>query len=78
MAGKPQDRPVIREERASRADGGDPMYDPEMSLYDNSGSLVVTIPSTVQDIHGFDIGDEVTLEIYPDGIWIGAGDETDE
>lgn len=64
---------MVQEERASRSDGGEPMYNPEMSLYNSGGCLVVTIPSTVQDIHGFGIGDEVTLEVYSDGIWIGAG-----
>lgn len=74
MAGKPQDSSIIKQERASRADGGEPMYDPEMSLYPNNGSLVMTIPTTVRDIHGFETGDKVTIEVYSDGIWIGAGD----
>lgn len=74
MAGKPQDNPMIQEERASRADGGQPMYDPDMSMYDNGGSVVVAIPSSARKIHGFEAGDDVTVEIYPDGIWIGAGD----
>jgi len=78
MAGKPQDNPMIQDERASRADGGTPMYDPEMSLYDNSGSLVVAIPSTARKVLDFEAGDSARVEIYPDGIWIGSEGETDE
>jgi len=73
MGGKPQDQPMIRNERASRADGGEPMYDPEMSLYPNGGSVSVTIPSAARKIHNWECGDDVVVEIYPDGIWIGAG-----
>ena len=67
---------MIQQERAKRADGGEPMYDPDMSMYRNGGSLVVGIPSTAQKILDFETG-EYTVEIYPDGIWISAegGDE---
>jgi len=34
----------------------------------------MTIPTTVRDIHDFETGDTVTIEVYADGIWIGAGD----
>jgi len=78
MAGKPQDRQMIQNERAKRADGGEPMYDPEMSIYDNGGSLVIGIPSVAQKIHGFTKGDKPNVEIHPDGIWIGAGGGGDE
>lgn len=77
MAGKPQDRQMIQNERAKRADGGQPMYDPEMSIYDNGGSVVIGIPSVAQKIHNFASGDTATVEIYPDGIWIGRGDSDD-
>lgn len=73
MAGKPQERPGIQERRASRADGGEPLYDPELSLYNNNGSVVVAIPPSARNIHGLEIGDKVTVEIYRDGIWIGSG-----
>jgi len=62
---------MIQNERAKRADGGEPMYDPEMSIYDN-------IPSVAQKIHGFTKGDTPNVEIHPDGIWIGAGGGGDE
>lgn len=74
MAGKPQERPAIQEERASRADGGEPLYDPELSLYNNNGSVVVAVPPSARNIHDLEIGDKVIVEIYRDGIWIGPSD----
>ena len=67
---------MIQHERAKRADGGQPMYDPLMSIYGNGGSVVIGIPSVAQKIHNFRCGDKARVEIYPDGIWIGA--DTDE
>lgn len=74
MAGKPQERPAIQEGRASRADGGEPLYDPELSLYNNNGSVVVAVPPVARNIHGLEIGDTVTVEIYRDGVWIAPSD----
>ena len=79
MAGKPQDHPMIRDKRASRADDGEPLYDTEMSLIPHGGSVSITIPSMARKMHSFDAGRSAVVEIYADGIWIGAGgDETDE
>jgi len=77
MAGKPQDHPMIRDERATRADDGEPLYDTEMSLMQNGGSVSITIPSMSRKMHSFAAGEEATVEIYPDGIWIhnGGNDE---
>jgi len=41
----------------------------------NSG--VVTIPVTARYILGIDVGDDVSVEVYDDGIWISDGG-TDE
>jgi hypothetical protein len=70
MAGKPQDHPMIQNERAKRADGGEPLYDEEMSLYNNGGSVVVGVTSFACKVHSLALGDTVRVETYPDGIWI--------
>ena len=65
---------MIRDERATRADDGEPLYDTEMSLMQNGGSVSITIPSMSRKMHSFAAGEEATVEIYPDGIWITSGD----
>ena len=78
MAGKPEDRPMVQRELANRADDGEPLYDTDMSLIDNGGSVAVTVPSMARKIHGFTLGDGANIEIYADGIWISPGGGVDE
>jgi len=77
MAGKPQDRPMIHEERAQQTESGEPMYDPKRSLYRNGGSVAISIPSEAVNMLGFRAGEKRTVEIYDTGIWIPRG-EPDE
>ena len=75
MAGSPEDKPMVREERKRRAAAtGDPLYDREQSLVQMGNSGGVTIPKTARDILDFDLGDNVSVEVYNDGIWIPRGD----
>ena len=74
MAGRPEDKPMVREERKRRAAAvGEPLYDREQSLSQMGNSGVVTIPVTAREILGFDIGDDLTVEVYDDGVWIQGG-----
>jgi len=73
MAGKPQSRPTIRDERARRADGGEPLNSEEMSLRWQGNSLVVGITSYALKTHRLSDDDDVVVECYQDGIWIGVG-----
>lgn len=75
MAGRPEDKPMVREERKRRAAAvGEPLYDRNQSLSQMGNSGVVTIPVTARDILGIDVGDDVSVEVYDDGIWISDGD----
>jgi len=79
MAGVPEDRPTIRDERARRADGGEPLNSEEMSLCWNGNSLVVGVTSFALKTHRLSDDDDVVVECYQDGIWIGVGGgEADE
>jgi hypothetical protein len=74
MAGQPQDRPAIRNERLRRADGGEPLNTEEgRSIRWQGNSLVVGLTSFAVKTHGITDDDEVTVETYPDGIWIDIG-----
>ena len=78
MAGRPEDKPMVREERKRRsAAAGEPLFDRDQSLSQMGNSGVVTIPVTARDILGIDVGDDVSVEVYDDGIWISDGG-TDE
>lgn len=70
MAGKPEDRQMVRNVRADRTEPGEPIHDEEMSVYDNSGSLVVGVTSFGRKLHRLTGDDTVTVEVYDDGIWI--------
>jgi hypothetical protein len=78
MAGKPQDKPMIREHRQAEANAGDPIHDEEMSVYDNGGTLVVGVTSFARKLHRLTRDDTVTVEVYDGGIWIDTGGEADE
>jgi hypothetical protein len=73
MAGRPQNRPTIREERARRADGGEPLNSEQRSVHRNGGSLVIGVTSYAVKTHSLSGGDDVTVETYAEGIWIDLG-----
>lgn len=77
MAGKPEDRPMVRTARTNDADAGEPIHDEEMSVYDNGGTLVVGVTSFASKLHRLTRDDSVTVEVYENGIWIDteASDE---
>lgn len=77
MAGNPEDHPMVRNERKQRAqETGEPLYSPELSVYQNGNGLVIGVPSVASDILDIDAGDSQTVEIHRHGIWIPC--DTDE
>jgi hypothetical protein len=73
MAGEPHEQPGIRKERARRADGGEPLYSEDRSVYRNGNSMVVGVTSYAVKTHSLNSGDDVVVETYPAGIWIDLG-----
>jgi len=61
------------EERARRADGGEPLYDEDMKVQLSGNSLVVGVTSVGCKVHGIQKGDEYVVEVHDDGIWIATG-----
>lgn len=78
MAGKPQDQQMVRNKRIANVSDGEPVYDEQMSLYDNGGSLVVGLTSFGKKLHRLQKGEDVTVEIYDSGIWIDCGGDRHE
>jgi len=78
MAGKPQSRPQILDERSRRADGGEPMNTEQMSVRYGGNSLVVGLTVFAATVHDLDENSDVTVECYQDGIWIAPGGDRDE
>jgi len=78
MAGTPENRPMIRKERAERAElTGEPLYDPEMSFYTSGNAVVIGIPSTARQILGIEPGQTQVVEVHREGIWIPRGDDAE-
>ena len=78
MAGKPQCRPDIVDERARRADGGEPLYSDSRLVLESGDSFVVGLTAFGCKVHQIDKGQEVGIEIHADGIWIDIGGQGDE
>jgi len=78
MAGKPEDQPMVRNQRIAEADSGEPMYDQEMSVHDNGGMLMVGVTSFASKLHRLTCDDSVVVEVYDGGIWIDTGGDNDE
>lgn len=77
MAGRPQNRPTVREERARRADGGEPLNSEQRSVHWEGNSLVVGLTSYAAKTHSLSDDDDVTVETYAEGIWISLGGDGD-
>ncbi len=78
MAGQPHQRSDVREYRAHRADGGEPLYSDPRSIAKNGNSLVVGLTDYAVKTHQLRRGQDLTVEVYPDGIWIGVDGGRDE
>lgn len=61
---------MVRTARSTNTEDGEPIHDEEMSIYDNSGSLVVGVTSFARKLHRLSREDSVTVEVYDEGIWI--------
>jgi hypothetical protein len=78
MATEPHTRSSIREERARRADGGQPLNTETRTVHREGNSLVIGLTAYAVKTHDIDPGQTPEVVAYPDGIWIdlrGASDE---
>jgi len=66
----PETSDMIRQELGKRADGGEPLFDADRSLFDQGGSIGVTLTAHGRDTHDMQSGEDVNVEVHPDGIWI--------
>jgi hypothetical protein len=73
MGTEPHTRPGIREQRAQRADGGEPLDSERMSVNWSGNSLVIPLGSYAVKTHDLTSDDRCAVEVYPDGIWIDTG-----
>ena len=79
MAGKPENRPMIRNERRERArETGEPLYDPEMSFYAVGNAVALGVPKPARDILDIRAGDTQRVEVYEEGLWIPRGESRGE
>ena len=72
MAGTPETNSAIRQERARRADGGEPLHDEQMTIQLSGNSLVIGVTSYAVKTHDIEQGDKPLVQVYPDGIWIST------
>lgn len=75
MASQPETRPGIRQERARRADDGQPLHSEKRHVLESGHSLVIGVTAFAVKAHQVDKGEEATVEIYPDGVWIDFGEQ---
>ena len=78
MASEPHTQRGIREERARRADGGQPLNSEARTVHPSGNSLVIGLTSFGVKTHNIETGQEPDVEVYPDGIWIDLRGEHDE
>jgi hypothetical protein len=75
MAGSPENRPMIRDERRERAaETGEPLYDPEMSFYPVGNTVALGIPIAAREILNIRAGDSQRVEVYEHGLWVPRGE----
>lgn len=61
--------------KALRRDGGDngsPLNEQERTIQDIGGSLYLNLSAFARDCHGISKGDDVSVQTYPNGVWIGV------
>ena len=78
MGAEPHTQRGIRQERAKRADGGQPLNSESRTVQRYGNSLVIGLTAYGVKTHGVDEGREPDVQVYPDGIWIDFGGGTDE
>lgn len=78
MATEPHTRSGIRDERARRADGGQPLNSESRTVHWEGNSLVIGLTAYAVKTHDIDAGEKPDVQAYPDGIWIDLrGDENE-
>lgn len=78
MGTEPHTKPAVREHRQRRADGGRALNTESRSVQSVGNSLFIGLTSYAVKTHDVECGDEPTVEVYPDGVWIDFGGEPDE
>jgi hypothetical protein len=73
----PQASKAVMKKRAQLCDGGEPLHDDERSVLSMDGTLYINPTKFGENMHSLSAGDDVVVEVYDEGIWIGTG-ETDE
>lgn len=77
MATDPQNRAEIRQQRAKRADGGEPLHSYDSTVYTAGNSIVMALHSYAVRTHDIDAGSEPTVEVHQDGIWVDFSGDSD-
>jgi len=65
----------LRELKRFASEGGSPLNVQERTIQQLGSSLYVNLTGYGRDTHDISKGDEVRVETYSDGIWIGFDDE---
>lgn len=78
MGTEPHTQPAIRDQRARRADGGQPLNDEPRQVHRAGNSLVIGLTDYAVKTHDLSTEDALRVEVYPDGIWIDVGGGGDE
>jgi hypothetical protein len=73
MGTHPQNREQIRQRRQQRAADGEPFNSESMSVRWDGDSLVIGLTAYGVKTHDITDDDELSVEVYPGGIWIDAG-----
>lgn len=68
----------IREQREKLADGGEPLFDEPRLVQQRNTSLYVNLTKYGVQTLNLTKGQEVTVEIFRNGIWIEPAGEKDE
>lgn len=68
---------MVQDQRAAETDIGEPIHTEAVCPYDNGGHFVVGVTSFARKFHSVTAGDELTVEVYHNGIFIdtSGGDE---
>lgn len=78
MGAEPHTQRGIREKRAQRADGGQPLNSESRTVHSAGNSLVIGLTAYAVKTHNINAGQKPDVQVYPDGIWIELGGGADE
>lgn len=70
MARKPENKPIAASADDARTLLGEPRFTESMTLIETGGTVVVTIPHAARQFFGYEVGEERTIEVYDDGVFV--------